>query len=105
MAAAQAAVRGSPEVAERRSAGVREGEHASAPPAGEVKRAADDFNRAFQSLEIEARFSVHEASGQLIIDVLDTRTGEVIREIPPRELLDRWAQMMDLMGLLVDDRA
>jgi flagellar protein FlaG len=103
MAAAQAAVQGHPEVAARRPAEAR-GDGAPAP-AADVKRAADDFNRAFESLDVEARFSVHEATGQIIVDVVDTRTGDVIREIPPRELLDRWVQMMDLMGLLVDDHA
>lgn len=71
----------------------------------EVRRAADDFNRAFTLFDIQAKFSVHEASGSIIVDVIDTRTGDVIREIPPRELLDRWAQMMDIMGLFVDNRA
>ncbi len=71
----------------------------------EVQQAAEDFNRAFTLFDIQAKFSVHEASGSIIVDVIDTRTGDVIREIPPRELLDRWAQMMDIMGLFVDNRA
>jgi len=73
--------------------------------AADVRRAAEDFNQAFTLFDIQAKFSIHEATGSIIVDVIDTRTGDVIREIPPRELLDRWAQMMDIMGLFVDGRA
>jgi flagellar protein FlaG len=71
----------------------------------DVLQAAKDFNRAFTLFDIQAHFSVHEATGTVVVDVVDTRSGDVIREIPPRELLDRYAQLMDILGLLVDGRA
>lgn len=70
-----------------------------------ITQVADDFNRAFRAFDIEAHFSVHEKTGVIIVDIIDTRSGDIIREIPPRELLDRHAQMMDILGLMVDNRA
>lgn len=77
----------------------------SAEQRAEVVHVAEDFNRAFSLFDIQARFSIHEATGEIIIDVIDNRSGEIIREIPPRELLDRYAQLLDILGLMVNGRA
>jgi len=71
----------------------------------QLRKAAEDFNRAFTYFDVQAHFSIHEATNTIIIDLVDSSTGEVIREIPPRELLDRYAEMLDLLGLLVDRKA
>ena len=71
----------------------------------QIRKAAADFNRAFTYFSVQAHFSIHEATKSIVIDLIDSNTGEVIREIPPKELLDRYAEMLDLLGLLVDRRA
>ena len=100
--------------APQRAAAVTPQSSAAAPVGGtgtgegdraQVRKAAEDFNRAFTYFDVQAHFSVHEATNTIIIDLVDSSTGEVIREIPPRELLDRYAQMIDLLGLLVDRKA
>jgi flagellar protein FlaG len=39
-----------------------------------------------------------------MVKVIDENTGEVIREIPPKKILDMVANMLELAGLLVDER-
>jgi flagellar protein FlaG len=43
-----------------------------------------------------------EASGRSAVQVLD-ENGEVIRQIPPQELLDVYARIRDIVGILLDE--
>jgi flagellar protein FlaG len=52
-----------------------------------VNNAVKSLNDAVQNIRRELEFSVDEESGRTIIKVLDSETGDVIRESPPEELL------------------
>jgi len=49
-------------------------------------------------------FTVHEGTGQLLAQLVDRKTGEVIRESPPREFLDLAARMKEMVGLFLDEQ-
>ena len=49
-------------------------------------------------------YSLHEDSGQYFVKVVDNKTEEVIREIPPEKLLDIYASLMEMVGIFVDER-
>ena len=49
-------------------------------------------------------FSVHQASGQIMVTVTDETTGEVIREIPSSELLNLAAKLDEMVGILFDQK-
>lgn len=59
-----------------------------------VDEAVQHINEHVQFIQRELRFSVDEGSGHTVIKVLDTRTQEVIRQIPSEEAL-RFAQMLN----------
>lgn len=48
--------------------------------------------------------SVHEATNHILYKVKDKETGEVIREIPEEKLLDIVAKIMEISGLLIDEK-
>jgi uncharacterized FlaG/YvyC family protein len=50
-------------------------------------------------------FSVHEGTEKIMVKVIDEGTDEIIREIPPEQILNMVAKMWELAGLLVDKRA
>ena len=52
--------------------------------------------------EVDLQFSVHEASGEIMVRVLEESTGEVIREIPPSEMLDLAAGLGEMVEPLFD---
>jgi flagellar protein FlaG len=52
--------------------------------------------------DVDLQFSVHEASGEIMVTVRDETSGEVIREIPPSEMLDLAARLGEMVGLLFD---
>lgn len=54
--------------------------------------------------DVDLQFSVHEASGELIVTVIDASTGEVIREVPPSEILELASKIEEMIGLIFDQR-
>jgi len=50
------------------------------------------------------RFAVHEDTGKFVIRVIDEQTKEVVREVPPENLLDLAAKMEEMMGMLYDEK-
>jgi uncharacterized FlaG/YvyC family protein len=50
-------------------------------------------------------FSVHEATGLIKVEVTDKETGDLIREIPPEQVLNLMAKIDEMMGILFDEKA
>lgn len=61
--------------------------------------------RAVQGPEKTFKISIHEQTHAIMVKVFDKQTGDLIREIPPEKLLDVAANMMELSGLIVDEKA
>jgi len=50
------------------------------------------------------RFAYHEKLHDYYIQVIDDETNQVVREIPPKQLLDNYAAMAEKFGLVVDEK-
>lgn len=51
--------------------------------------------------DVDARFEIHEATSRVIVTMYDKETGEVLRELPSRHVLDAIASVT-ANGLTVD---
>lgn len=51
--------------------------------------------------DVDARFEIHEATDTVTVTMFERQTGEVLREVPSREVLDVIAALMET-GLQVD---
>lgn len=72
------------------------------------KEIIDGIESANEKIEIYNRrleFSIHEKTKDIMIKIVDSDTDEVIREIPPKKILDLVANMLERAGLLVDEKA
>ena len=52
-----------------------------------VRNAVKDLNDFAQEIQTNLKFSVDEGSGRSVITVTDKQTGDVIRQIPAKEVL------------------
>ncbi|MNW49111.1 flagellar protein FlaG [compost metagenome] len=68
-------------------------------------KAIDRAVKALQGPTTILEMSVHEKTHQILVKVLNKDTGELIREIPPEKTLDLVAKMMEIAGILVDEKA
>ncbi|MEK4438366.1 MULTISPECIES: flagellar protein FlaG [Paenibacillus] len=75
-------------------------------PFGEEQliRNIDKALRTLEGPETTLDVSIHDRTHQIMVKVLNKDTGEVIREIPPEKTLDIVANMMELVGIIVDEK-
>ncbi|GEM_PF-1627506 len=67
-----------------------------------LAEALSQINQTMETFHTELRFTTHEASGETIVKVVKSETGEVIREIPPEYVLKIVAYVKEMLGLLLD---
>jgi len=75
------------------------------PVKGDVRTQVRRANRALEALEVQAKFSVHEGTGQIVVRLEDMETGEVLREIPPEKMLDLVAKMTEMARGIIGEEA
>jgi flagellar protein FlaG len=81
------------------------GQKEKAAELAQIEAMAAEFQENLNVLHnVNLRFSVHHASGQVMVAVTDEDTGKIIREIPSREMLDLSAKIDKMMGLIFDQK-
>ncbi|MDH6371043.1 flagellar protein FlaG [Paenibacillus sp. PastF-3] len=60
--------------------------------------------KSLQGPQTALAISIHEKTHDIIVKVLNKETGELIREVPPEKTLDLVAKMMEIAGILVDEK-
>lgn len=70
----------------------------------EVIEAIEAANNKIEIHNNRLEFSIHEKTKEIMVKVIDKETEEVVKEIPPEKILDIVAGLMELAGLLVDEK-
>lgn len=86
---------------------------AAPPPTPQQQPSAEQVAKAMESMKqlIETtapnslQFSVDDATGKTIVSVTDAQTGEMIRQIPSKELLEIARSLDKMQGLLLHQKA
>lgn len=68
-----------------------------------VDNLVDTLNSAAKSVNEHVSFSFHEKTNRVIMKFTNNETNEVIREIPPKEMIRLLEHMHDLIGMFVDE--
>ena len=76
------------------------------PSLEQLKQAVDNINSALQPTENNLQFSIDPGTQRAVVKVTDTKTGDVIRQIPSKEIL-AIAESIDNFnkGLLLSQKA
>jgi flagellar protein FlaG len=64
----------------------------------------EKMNKVIEGFSRRFEYTIHEGTNEIMIKVIDETTNEVIKEIPPKKILDMVASMLEMAGLLVDER-
>ncbi|MGE7690574.1 flagellar protein FlaG [Lysinibacillus sp. NPDC097214] len=90
-----------PQQVEEKVTAVGEEQEISIEKLQQAVNAVNDF------LEINSnssKFIYHEGLGQYYVAVVNRDTDEVIKEIPPKKLLDAFYEMQKMVGMIVDEK-
>ncbi|MGI5878417.1 MAG: flagellar protein FlaG [Christensenellales bacterium] len=84
------------------------GHNVPAPPQPPIDKTAleariEEINEELVGLHKRIEYSFHDRPDACIVTVIDTRTGEVIRQIPSEKLLDMASAIWERFGLWVDE--
>jgi|GEM_PF-1096192 len=70
----------------------------------ELKKAVDGLNKWLENSNTHLSFKLHEKLNKYYVQVVSSITNEVIREVPSKKLMDVFAEMQNIIGLLVDEK-
>jgi flagellar protein FlaG len=73
-------------------------------PKEKLEEVVKSLNEFLQPSHTSIKFELHDELQEYYVQIIDQRTNEVIREIPPKKLLDMYAAMMEFVGLIVDKK-
>ncbi|KAB8132336.1 flagellar protein FlaG [Gracilibacillus oryzae] len=88
----------------KESSGSHTDEESAELPKESTKRMVDGLNSFLEPTNTSIRYEYHEKLDRYYVTVVNSETDEVIKEIPPKKLLDVYAGMAELMGFIVDER-
>ncbi|MCM3743858.1 flagellar protein FlaG [Sporosarcina luteola] len=71
-------------------------------PVEKAQQMTDSMNKFLESVNTQLRFKLHDELNEYYVTIVDSRTDEVVREIPSKKLLDIHAAMKEFVGLLID---
>jgi flagellar protein FlaG len=72
--------------------------------ASELVEAVEQVNDTAEALDLGLRFRLHEETDRFIVQIVDRKSNEVIKEIPPERLLNLVGQIHDMIGVLLDEK-
>ncbi|MBQ0140962.1 MAG: flagellar protein FlaG [Kurthia sp.] len=64
--------------------------------------AVNKMNEFMEATNKNSKFVFHEGLGEYYVEIVDAKTEEVVKEIPPKELLDAYYEMQKMIGKIVD---
>lgn len=73
-------------------------------PAEKAKKMTDSMNKFLETTNTELRFKYHDELKTYYVTLINSKTEEVVREIPSKKLMDMYAAMRDFVGLFVDKK-
>lgn len=69
-----------------------------------LSKAVEVANNAFKEVNIGFRYSVDKKTNREVVTVVNTETGEAIRQFPPEEIINMLSRMYDMLGILIDKK-
>lgn len=69
-----------------------------------LEKKVNHLNDMMEPFNSHLKFEIHKETGNIMVQIIDNRNDKVIKEIPPKKLLDIAAAIQEVVGLFVDKR-
>lgn len=67
--------------------------------------AVNKMNEFMEYSHKDSKFVFHDGLEKFYVEIVDSKTDKVVKEIPPKELLDAYYEMQKLIGKMFDTKA
>ncbi|WP_226643267.1 flagellar protein FlaG [Mesobacillus subterraneus] len=71
-------------------------------PKEKARDLVSGMNKLLEPVQTSLKFKYHEKLDEYYVTLIDDETQEVLRELPPKKLLDIYAAMTEFLGIIVD---
>ncbi len=71
----------------------------------ELAEAVQDIQSRLEVVGTRLGFSIHEETEDIVVEITNRESGELIRQIPSDEVLELRARLDELVGILFDKKA
>ena len=71
----------------------------------DVNKAVEKLNKLFEDKGTYVQYEVYGKFHNVSIKIFDEKTNQVIKEIPPKKLVEMVEKLCELAGVLVDEKA
>jgi flagellar protein FlaG len=75
------------------------------PDKKKAKEIVEQLNNFMGIINTDIKFKLHDKTKEFMVDVVDSKSGKLIRECPSHEFLDMVARLKEYLGALVDKKA
>lgn len=69
-----------------------------------IRELTDSMNDFLKPVHTSLKFEFHDKLEEYYVAIVDDSTDEVIREIPPKKMLDLYASIAESLGFIVDHK-
>lgn len=69
-----------------------------------LQQAVDAVNEFLEINHSSSKFVYHEGLERYYVTIVNRDTDEVVKEIPPKKLLDAFYEMKKMVGMIVDEK-
>jgi len=69
-----------------------------------MHQVVDSINEIFEINNKSLKFVYHEGLKEYFVQLVDSETDEVVKEIPPKKLIDAYYEMQKLVGMIIDEK-
>lgn len=70
-----------------------------------VENTVESLNKFMDLMSADIRFTMHQRSNRLMVQLISERDKSVLREYPSKEFLDMIANIREFVGILTDKKA
>ncbi|MFZ3101264.1 MAG: flagellar protein FlaG [Desulfitobacteriaceae bacterium] len=64
----------------------------------------DAMNQFVEAMDANIRFTVHQKTNELMVQVVDQANNKILKEFPSHEFLDTMAAIRSYVGILLDKK-
>jgi len=69
-----------------------------------AQQITDQLNNFMETVNTDIRFKLNDQTKTFVVDVVDQKTGKVLRECPSHEFFEMIAGLKEYLGALVDKK-
>lgn len=73
-------------------------------PLEKLESKIQEINEILETVTTAVKFQLHEKLEVYYVQVINTKTDEVMKEIPQKKFLDMYASMVEFAGVIVDEK-